>query len=45
MPLKKGSSKEVIASNFRTEKKKHPSIPPKQMVAIVLSVAGKKKKK
>jgi len=45
MPLKKGSSKKTIAANFHTEKKAHPDMKQKQMIAIVLSVAGKKKKK
>ena len=45
MPLVKGKSKEAIAKNFHTEKMKHPSMPRKQVIAIVLSVAGKSKKK
>ena len=45
MPLAKGKSKETIAKNFHTEKMKHPSMPRKQVIAIVLSTAGIKKKK
>lgn len=39
MPLLTGNSKKVIAQNFRTEKKKHPDMPNKQRIAIVLSTA------
>ena len=45
MPLKKGSSAKTIASNFHMEKKKHPEMPHKQMIAIVLSTAKKAKPK
>lgn len=44
MPLKKGSSQKVISSNIRAEKKKHPEMKNKQVIAIVLSVAKKPKK-
>jgi len=43
MPLKKGSSKEVVAKNFHYEKQKHPNMPQAQRIAIVLSTAGKAK--
>jgi hypothetical protein len=41
MPLKKGSSRDVISSNIRTEIKS--GRPRDQAVAIALSKAGKKK--
>ena len=43
MPLKKGSSKEVVSKNIRTEIK--AGKPKSQVVAIALHVAGKSKKK
>ena len=41
MPLKKGSSRDVISSNIRTEIKS--GRPRDQAVAIAMSKAGKKK--
>ena len=43
MPLKKGSSRETISENIRTEM--HSGRPQKQAIAIGLSKARKKGKK
>lgn len=43
MPLKKGSSKKVIAANIRREM--HAGKPRKQAIAIAFSKAGKSRKK
>jgi hypothetical protein len=43
MPLKRGSSKRVVAANIRTEM--DYGKPQKQAVAIALSKAGKSKKR
>ena len=43
MPLKSGSSKDVIAENIRTEV--HAGKPQNQAVAIAMSKAGKSRKK
>ena len=42
MPLKKGSSKKVIARNIRTEMHRKPQ---KQAIAIAFSKAGKSRKR
>jgi len=41
MPLKRGSSKKVIAANIRMEM--HHGKPQKQAIAIAMSKAGKSK--
>lgn len=43
MPLMRGSSKQVISENIRTEM--HAGKPQKQAIAIAYSVAGKSRKK
>ena len=43
MPLKQGSSKEVISKNIATEM--HHGKPQSQAIAIAMSKAGKKKKR
>ena len=43
MPLKKGSSKKVVAENIRREI--HAGKPQKQAIAIAMSKAGKTKQK
>lgn len=43
MPLKKG--KKNVGKNIREEKRKHPEMSDKQVLAIALSAAGIKKKK
>lgn len=44
MPLKSGSSKNIIAENIKTLRKKENK-PKNQAIAIVYSMAGKSKKK
>ena len=44
IPLKKGKSKKTIEANFHNEHKKHPNMPQKQLVAMVLSTANPKGK-
>lgn len=39
MPLKKGYGKATIAKNMSMESKKHPEMPKKQVIAIVLNTA------
>lgn len=43
MPLKKGSSKQVISQNIRTEM--HAGKSQKQAIAIAMNKAGKARKK
>jgi hypothetical protein len=43
VPLKKGSSKKVIAANIRTEM--HAGKPQRQAIAIAYRKAGKSRKK
>lgn len=43
MPLKRGSSKKVVAQNIRTEM--HAGRPQRQAIAIALRKAGKARKK
>lgn len=45
MPLIKGYSKSSVQKNIAYELKKHPSMKPKQAVAIALSTAREAKKK
>jgi len=44
VPLKSGSSRKVMASNYR-ELRKTGRFKPKQMIAIMLAKAGKRRRK
>lgn len=45
MPLMKGSSKEAMSKNYRELSRKHRNMKRKQKIAIMLSAAGKSRKK